>query len=198
MGPRDEDLRSLCRILDIQHIDLHAVRGLELFTLDLFVLAEQRVRLAEIDRIGFSLLSGDDAGDQLLHLAVVLVKDDVPLLLADPLENDVLRILRRDPSEAPGVDIYRNNVSRLDRRIILSRLRNSHLHDRIDDVLFALNDFLFRCHGIVKCIRINAHSDIIVLTEIGLACLHQGKLDGLQKGFLADALFSLQQFNCLF
>ena len=196
MRAGDQDLRASGGSLNFDHVDLDAVAGLELLALDLLIFIEHGIGLAQIDQIGLALLSLDDAGDHGLQAVAVLIVDHIAFFFADALKDHVLRVLGRDAAEGLGIDLDRDDVAGLRFRISLPGLGDRDLQRGVQDILLGLHDLLLRSHAVIAGLRIDGHVDVVVLSEIRLAGLHQGLLNRIQKGRLADAFFLLQDLDC--
>ena len=85
-----------------------------MLALYLFVLRKDRVRLSEIDTDILSDKALDDTRHHILFLFVELAEQGVALLLPDLLEDDILRVLGRYPSEFLRLDLYFNVLADLD------------------------------------------------------------------------------------
>src|SRR5262245_35592395 len=101
VAARQDDLRALRAGADLGDDGLDARALLVALTVDLLGAREQRLDLAEVDEDVVAVAGLlDDAGDDLADAVDVLVVHHAPLLLADALEDDLLRRLRGDAPEA--------------------------------------------------------------------------------------------------
>src|SRR5699024_9337591 len=89
-----ENLRSLRGVLNFQHIDLDALCGTENFTLYLLVLIQDAVHFSKVDADISSQVALYNTCYYLALFSEVLVIENLALLLADLLENDILGIAR--------------------------------------------------------------------------------------------------------
>ena len=118
MRSRDHDTRTTRHISNLDHIHLDALVRHEGLALDLLVLCEITIDLAEIYDDRTSGIPLDGTGHDLLLHGVVLLIEHLTLLLTDLLYDHALCVLGRDPSEALGIHLHRNDgaqrVGRID------------------------------------------------------------------------------------
>ena len=99
MAPADHDLGSLGRLADLDDVRLQPGPVLVALVGDLLGLGEERLHLPEIEERVPVVRLLDDAGDDVPLAAGVLLVLEVPLDLADALEDHLLGRLGRDPTE---------------------------------------------------------------------------------------------------
>src|SRR5581483_2705235 len=101
VAPREDDLRALRSGADLGDDGLDARSLLVALAVDLLGARQQRLDLSEVDEhvVAVARLL-DDAGDDLADAVDVLVVHHPALLLADALQDDLLRGLRGDAAEA--------------------------------------------------------------------------------------------------
>src|SRR5689334_24526692 len=98
--PREDDLRSLAGLLNVEDERPDAVALAVPLARDLLLLRQDGVRAAEVDDDVLLLEALDDALVGELALPVLeLVVDDLPLGIADALDDVLLGGLRRDAAE---------------------------------------------------------------------------------------------------
>ena len=100
VAPRQDHLRALRAGADLADDGLDARALLVALAVDLLGAGQQRLDLAEVDE-DVPAVAGllDDAGDDLADAVDVLVVHHLALGLADPLQDHLLRGLRRDAAE---------------------------------------------------------------------------------------------------
>src|SRR4051812_26669795 len=103
IAAREDDLRPLGAGADVADDRLDARSLLVALAVDLLRPRQQRLDLAEVDE-DVPAVAGllDDAGDHLADAVDVLVVHHLALGLADALQDDLLRRLRRDAAEVVG------------------------------------------------------------------------------------------------
>ena len=97
---RNHDLRSLCRLVDLDDDDADALVRRETFQPRLIALAEPAFGLAEFDDDVAVLEALHDAIDDLADMLVVFGVDAFAFGFADLLKDDLLGHLRRDAAQA--------------------------------------------------------------------------------------------------
>ena len=106
IAAREDDLRPLCAGAHVGDDGLDARALLVALAVDLLGARQQRLDLAEVDEDVVAVAGLlDDAGDDLADAVDVLVVHHLALGLADPLQDDLLRRLGRDPTEVIGRDV---------------------------------------------------------------------------------------------
>src|SRR5271166_5619749 len=102
MAPRNDDLRSLRRLADLDDVGLESRAVVVPLVWDLLGLGKQCLDLAEIEkRVAIVALLDDPGHDVALATCVLLVLP-VALGFADALEDHLARGLGRDPPEVLG------------------------------------------------------------------------------------------------
>src|SRR5207302_643933 len=111
IAAREDHLRTLRPRADLRDHGLDARALLVALAVDLLGAREQRLDLAEVDEHVVAVAGLlDDARHDLAHAVDVLVVHHPPLLLADPLQDDLLRGLRGDAAEALGRDVLADDL----------------------------------------------------------------------------------------
>src|SRR4029079_10622244 len=107
IAARQDDLRPLRARANLGDDGLDARALLVALAVDLLRARQERLDLAEIDEhvVAVACLL-DDAGDDLADAIDVLVVHHAPLFLADALQDDLLRSLRGDATEAFRRDVF--------------------------------------------------------------------------------------------
>ena len=167
MGSRDHDTRTTRHISDFYDIYLDALVGHEGLALDLLVLCEITIDLAQIYDDRTSGIPLDGTGYDLLLHGVVLLIENLALLFTDLLHDHALCILGRDTSEALGIHLHRNDGAQRVGWIDQSGIGERNLGVLIENFLY---DGLIRDDGIITGVRIYADTHIVGRTEMILAC----------------------------
>src|SRR5206468_12391423 len=112
IAPRDDHLRALRARANLGDDRLDPRALLVALAVDLLGAGQQRLDLAEVDEhvVAVARLL-HDAGDDLADAVDVLVVHHPPLLLADALQDYLLRRLRRDAAEALRRNVLAANVA---------------------------------------------------------------------------------------
>ena len=167
MGSRDHDTRTTRHISDFYDIYLDTLVGHEGLALDLLVLCEVTIDLAEIYDDRTSGIPLDGTGHDLLLHGVVLLIENLAFLFTDLLYDHALCVLGRDTSEALGIHLHRNDGAQCVGRIDQSGIGERNLCVLIEDFLY---DGLICDNGKITGVRIYADTHIVGRTEVVLAC----------------------------
>ncbi len=99
---RHDDLGALRRLADLDDVGLQPAAVLVPLVLDLLGLRQQRLDPPQVEQRVTLVGLLDDPGDDVALAAGVLLVLHLALGVADPLEDDLLRGLRRDAAEVAG------------------------------------------------------------------------------------------------
>ena len=135
MRPRDHDLRAPVALLDLDHIGLHPIVLPVAFPGNLLGRRQHRLDATEIHVDVSPLHPLDRAGNDVPFPIAKLLVHHVPLGLADPLHDDLLRRLGGDPAEVLGGHLDLDDVADLAFRVPPSGLRQRDLRARIRHLL---------------------------------------------------------------
>ena len=188
MGSGNGDSRTAVGVLNLQHIQTDALGRAELLGLDLLVLGEHGVNLAQVDIVIMVDIALYHTGNDILLLAVPVLEQGLSLLLADLLKNHVLRVLRCNSSELLRVDGKTHDVADSGLRVPHPRFRFADLKHA---VFHRLHDFLLGNHRKVAGLPIHLHADIVRAAVVVPAGGDERILNRIQQHILADIVLSL-------
>ena len=192
MGTGHQDLRSFRRILDLHNVQLDALCGLEHLAFYLLVLRQHGVRLAQVDADVLPDIALNDTGHDILLFLKILVVDDLPLLLADLLKDQVLGVLCGDTAKGFGLHRNLDHIAQLILAVnVLCVLKADLLHL----VFHFLHDRLLLEKLVVACLSVHDDLDIVCLSEMVLARIDERILNGIHQRILADVLLLLQNIQ---
>ncbi len=126
-GARQDDLRALRFLVDVDHVGADAVAGAIALALHLLLGGQHGFGATEIHDQRSLFEAAHDAVHHLALAILVLVEDDPALRLADALDDHLLGDLREDAAEALGVELHADFVADLDFRVQFARLGDEHL-----------------------------------------------------------------------
>ena len=192
MRARNDDLRSLVRLLDLDDVCLDAVAVRVRLRRDLLSRRQHGFRLAEVDVDVVVLDALDEARQDVTLAAHELLVDDAALCLADALDDDLLRRLSGDAAE-----IRRRHLDLDDVAYLVVRLDRAGLSQRDlrDLVLRVLDDRLDRVDMIVTRLSGKRDADILRRAKVALVSRDQGSLDGLEEDLFIDAFLLAELFE---
>ena len=181
-GPRQDDLRALRGLVDVDHVGADAVVRAVGLARHLLAQRQDGLGASEVDDDRALLEAPDDAVDDLALAILVLLEDVVALGLADPLDDHLLGRLREDAPEARGVDLHADLVAELGLGIEAVRLLERDLGGRVGDGFDHLAEF-----------EELDLSEILVVAGLDLALLALRAPCGLLHGLLdrADDLLAV-------
>ena len=130
-----------------------------------------------------------DTGYNLFLIAVVLVKENLALFLADLLKDNVLRILCGDTAEFVRMDRNLNNVADLSIGVLLLCFHQGNLFCRI---VYKLHNGTVCKYAEITGLSVDGYVYIVSFSKMILVCLDQGLLNGIQQSFLADVFVAFQ------
>ena len=99
MGTGYENFRSFCRILYFYHVKFDTLCRFEYFPFDLLVFCQHGVCLSKINADVASHITLHDSCHNVFFLLKVLIINDLAFFFPDLLEDQVLRVLCRNPSK---------------------------------------------------------------------------------------------------
>ena len=158
MGPREQDLRALDPLLDLEHVGPDAVARIVALAGDLLALHEHRLGLADLDDHVPLLDAVDDAPDDPPFLVDELRVDGVALGVAHPLQDHLLGRLGGDATELLRGQLHLELVLELGLAVELARLVEADLELLVGD---RLHDLLPGEDAEVARVAVELHPDIV-------------------------------------
>ena len=138
MGPREDDLRSLRGLSDLEDIALDLIVRLEFFAFDLFCERQDPFHAAEVYKNGAGFIPFHYAGDHIAFTTGEFVIDGASLGFTQLLDHDLLGSLRCDTAEILRCHIDAEHVACFIAAVDLLCLFHRDLIDRIFRVLMDL------------------------------------------------------------
>ena len=193
MSPGYQDLGTLGGILDFYHIQLDPLGGLEHLAFHLLVLGQHGVRLAQVDTDISSHIPLYDTGDNVFFFLKILIVDHFALFLANLLQDQVLGVLRSDPTKGFGLNRDPHDIAKSQLAVDLLSIFQADLLQRI---FYFLHNLFLRVKLVITGLPIHGQLNVVRLAKMILAGIQKGILNGIQQSFLTDVLLLLQQVQC--
>ena len=179
MRAGDDDLRAAGLAAHVHQIDLDALALDERFALDLLAGGQDGVgRLrARADAQGDAAVArvdaGDDAGEDLMLLGVVLLIDHAALGLAQALDDDLLAVAGGDAAELDVIDRKIDDAAHLVLGGELLRVLERHLRAGVLDLF---DNLLLHIHLQIALCLVHVHDHVLHALVVALVgggeCLH--------------------------
>ena len=185
VGPAHEDLRAAARAADLEDVGLHVLADPVVLDGGLLGRREDRLHVvADVEDDRPRLDAVHRPGDHLAFAVRELVEDLLPLDLAEPLEDDLLRRLRTDSTEDVVLELLGlDKIAGLGVGLELAGVVDAELDERILDLI---DRGLGSEHPETAGLRVDPDLDVLVARDAAIggldAVLH--RVDQLLSGDL--------------